>query len=261
AAFAEENKAFLEKKPTGKELVRWKYQRYMRNYLRCVAGVDRNVGRVLDRLDERGLSKNTIVVYCADQGFYLGEHGWFDKRWAYEESLKMPLIVRWPGKVKPGTRAKAMVQNIDYAPTFLEAAGVKTSWKTDGISLMPLLTGDGSVPGGWRDTLYYRYMDGGHGVARHSAIRTNDWKLLYFDSPRNAAEEKSRWELFDLKNDPKEMRNVVADPKHAERLAAMKKRYETTKKFYGDTDETVWRRQTKRYREDSYIRKPRRRRR
>ena len=129
AAFEKENTAFIANPPAGKELVRWKYQRYMKNYLRCVAGVDRNVGRVLDKLDALNLKENTIVVYCADQGFYLGEHGWFDKRWAYEESLKMPLIVRWPGKVAPGSRSKAMVQNIDYAPTFLEAAGVKTDWK------------------------------------------------------------------------------------------------------------------------------------
>jgi len=116
-AFAEENAAFKANPPTGKALVRWKYQRYMKNYLRCVAGVDRNVGRVLARLDALNLTENTVVVYCADQGFYLGEHGWFDKRWAYEESMKMPLIVRWPGRVKAGSRCEAMVQNIDYAPT------------------------------------------------------------------------------------------------------------------------------------------------
>ena len=212
AAFEEENAAFLANPPTGKALVRWKYQRYMKNYLRCVAGVDRNVGRVLARLDEAGLSKNTIVVYCADQGFYLGEHGWFDKRWAYEESLKMPLIVRWPGKVKAGTRCAAMVQNIDYAPTLLEAAGIPTDWNVHGISLMPLLTQGGATPKGWRDTIYYRYVDGGHGVAQHSAVRTDDFKLLYFDRPRSEAEEASRWELFDLKNDPQEMKKPCRRP-------------------------------------------------
>lgn len=260
AAFEEENEAFLANPPTGKDLVRWKFQRYMKNYLRCVAGVDRNVGRVLDQLDAAGLSENTIVVYCADQGFYLGEHGWFDKRWAYEESLKMPLIVRWPGKVKPGTRCQAMVQNIDYAPTLLEAAGLQTNWDVHGISLMPLLTEGGTTPKGWRDTIYYRYIDGGHGVAQHSAIRTDDFKLLYFDNPRNEAEEKSRWELFDLKNDPQEMNNLANDPAHAERLQSMQARFQATREFYGDTDESVWQRGSfQRYAPDTYIRPPRRR--
>ncbi|MFT5302369.1 MAG: arylsulfatase A-like enzyme [Mariniblastus sp.] len=257
AAFEQENAAFLANPPTGKELVRWKYQRYMKNYLRCVAGVDRNVGRVLEQLDKAGLSKNTIVVYCADQGFYLGEHGWFDKRWAYEESLKMPLIVRWPDKVKPGTRCAAMVQNIDYAPTFLEAAGIKTDWDIHGISLMPLLSKGGATPQDWRKTIYYRYMDGGHGVAQHSAIRTDGFKLLHFDRPRNEAEEKSRWELFDLKNDPQEMTNLATDTAHAEKFKSMQARFQTTREFYGDTDESVWQRGAgKRYAPEAYIRPP-----
>ncbi len=260
AAFAEENAAFLANPPTGKDLVRWKYQRYMQNYLRCVAGVDRNVGRVLDELDKAGLSDNTIVVYCADQGFYLGEHGWFDKRWAYEESLKMPLIVRWPGKVKPGTRCAAMVQNIDYAPTFLEAAGVSLDWDVHGISLMPLLTSGGATPDGWRDTIYYRYIDGGHGVAQHSAIRTNDFKLLYFDRPRSEAEEKSRWELFDLENDPQEMTNLATDAAYAVKLKSMQDRFQATRELYDDTDESVWQPGAgKRYPPETYIRPPRRR--
>ena len=259
AAFQEENEEFLNNPPTGKDLVRWKYQRYMKNYLRCVAGVDRNVGRVLDQIDSAGLTENTIVVYCADQGFYLGEHGWFDKRWAYEESLKMPLIVRWPGKVQPGTRCQAMVQNIDYAPTFLEMAGMQPDWDVHGISLMPLLTQGGKTPDGWRDTIYYRYMDGGHGVAQHSAIRTKDFKLLYFDRPRNEAEENSRWELFDLNNDPQEMNNLATKSAYAKTLESMQSRFESTRKFYDDLDESVWQRGPgQRYAPDSYIRKPRR---
>lgn len=262
AAFAEENTAFLENPPVGSELVRWKYQRYMKNYLRCVAGVDRSVGRVLDKLDELHLSDNTIVVYCADQGFYLGEHGWFDKRWAYEESLKMPLIVRWPGKVRPGARCSAMVQNIDYAPTLLEAAGVQIDWQVHGISLMPLLMNAGDPPRNWRSTIYYRYIDGGHGVAQHSAIRTNTYKLLHFDSPRNEAEKESLWELYDLAADPNEMTNLATAPTHAAKLAAMKKLYQTTKEFYGDTDESVWtNRRTTPFAPTDYIRRrsPRRR--
>ncbi len=261
-AFKKENVAFLKNPPTGKELVRWKYQRYMKNYLRCVAGVDRNVGRVLDQLDKAGLSKNTIVVYCADQGFYLGEHGWFDKRWAYEESLKMPLIVRWPGKVKAGTRCAAMVQNIDYAPTLLAATGMSTDWDVHGISLMPLLTSGGATPKGWRDTIYYRYIDGGHGVAQHSAIRTNDFKLLYFDRPRSEAEAQSRWELFDLKNDPQEMTNLATNAAHAAKLKSMQARFQKTREFYADTNEDVWSRGAgKQYPPETYIRKPRKRKR
>lgn len=258
AAFAEENAAFKANPPTGKALVRWKYQRYMKNYLRCVAGVDRNVGRVLARLDALNLAENTVVVYCADQGFYLGEHGWFDKRWAYEESMKMPLIVRWPGRVKAGSRCKAMVQNIDYAPTLLAAAGLQPDWDVHGISLMPLLTTGGVTPDNWRDTLYYRYIDGGHSVPQHSAIRTNDFKLLYFDHPRNEAEEKSRWELFSMKRDPQEMTNLATDPQYGSKLAAMKARFWQTRKFYDDTDESVWGRgRTKRFRDEDYIRQRR----
>lgn len=257
AAFEAENAAFRADPPTGKALVRWKYQRYMRNYLRCVAGVDRNVGRVLGRLDSLGLTGKTITVYCADQGFYLGEHGWFDKRWAYEESMRMPLIVRWPGVVKPGSRCAAMVQNIDYAPTLLAATGVEPGWKMHGISLMPLLRGGGATPPDWRDTLYYRYIDGGHGVAQHSAIRTNEFKLLYFDRPRSEAERQSRWELFDLKKDPREMSNLASNPEYATRLEALKERFWKTRTFYDDTDESVWSRRTKRYRPESYIRQRR----
>ena len=240
AAFEEDNKAFLANPPQGKDLVRWKYQRYMKNYLRCVAGVDRNVGRVLDRLEEMGLAENTMVVYCADQGFYLGEHGWFDKRWAYEESMKMPLIMRWPGKVQPGTRTKAMVQNIDYAPTFLDVAGLKPDWEVHGISFLPILTNGGVQPDNWRETLYYRYVDGGHGVAKHSAIRTDRYKLLYFDSPRTPVEEQSRWELFDLTQDPQEMNNLAMNASYASKLEVMKSRFWETRQHYGDTDDSIW---------------------
>lgn len=260
AAFESENAAFLANPPTGKDLVRWKYQRYMKNYLRCVAGVDRNVGRVLDKLEALKLSENTIVVYCADQGFYLGEHGWFDKRWAYEESLKMPLIVRWPGKVKAGSRSKAMVQNIDYAPTLLEAAGTKTDWEVHGISLMPLLSNGGVTPEDWRKTIYYRYIDGGHGVAQHSAIRTNTHKLLHFDQPRNAAEKANRWELYNLKNDPQEMTNLASDAKHSAKLESMKKLFRDTKKHYDDTDENIWlNRKAHHFAPEDYLRPPKRR--
>lgn len=256
AAFEEENQAFLADPPTGKALVRWKFQRYMKNYLRCVAGVDRSVGRLLDRLDELGLSENTLVVYCADQGFYLGEHGWFDKRWAYEESMRMPLIMRWPGKIKAGARSEAMVQNIDYASTFLAAAGQEPDWEPDGISLMPLMLGAGVQPEDWRETLYYRYVDTGHGVAKHSAIRTDEFKMLYFDAPRNEAEAEQRFELYDLTRDPKEMHNLIADPAYAKRVASMKERFWETRAKYGDTDDGVWKvGGGNRFARDAYIRK------
>jgi len=255
AAFEVENADFQQRKLQGKELVRWKYQRYMKNYLRCVAGVDRNVGRVLDRLDELNLTENTIVVYAADQGFYLGEHGWFDKRWAYEESMRMPFIVRWPGKVKAGERCEAMVQNIDYAPTLLAAVGQTPSWDVHGVSLLPLLTGGGKKPRDWRDTLYYRYIDLGHGVAAHSAIRTPEFKLLHFDRPRNEQEEQHRWELYDLQNDPTEMNNLAELPEHKNALAAMQKRFEQTRVQYGDTDESTWRpKRGRRFSPDAYFR-------
>ncbi|MCA9215264.1 MAG: sulfatase [Planctomycetales bacterium] len=258
-AFEVENAAFQRQNPTGKDLVRWKYQRYMKNYLRCVAGVDRNVGRVLDRLDELELTKSTIVVYAADQGFYLGEHGWFDKRWAYEESMRMPFIVRWPGKVKPNTRCDAMVQNIDYAPTLLAAAGLTPDWNVHGVSLMPLLTSGGVAPQNWRDILYYRYVDRGHGVAAHSAIRTKQHKLLFYDQPRNEQEKAHRWELFDLNNDPTEMRNLAELSEHQETLEKLKLRFQQTREFYGDTDETVWQPgRGRQFNRDDYIR-PRRR--
>lgn len=259
-AFEAENKAFRENPPLGKDLVRWKYQRYMRNYLSCVAGVDRNVGRVLDRLDALQLSEHTLVVYSADQGFYLGEHGWFDKRWAYEESLKMPLIMRWPGKIKAGTCSQALVQNIDYAPTLLEVAGLKPQWSVHGTSLLPILSGKGMVPDDWRKAIYYRYMDAGHGVPRHRAVRTLGHKLIYFDQPRNAAEEENRWELFDMARDPQEMRNVATDQAYASILKAMKAQLRDLITLYDDTDESVWVRGPGRVYPNELLLRPRRQR-
>ena len=151
-----------------------------------------------------------------------------------------------------------MVQNIDYAPTFLAMAGLEPDWQVHGVSLMPLLTGGGATPADWRDTLYYRYIDGGHGVAQHSAIRTNEYKLLYFDHPRNDAEEQSRWELYDVKKDPQDMTNLAFFPQYQSQLAAMKDLFWKTRTFYDDTDESVWQRgATKRYRPEDYIRQRR----
>ena len=208
-AFASTNRAFQAANPKGKDRVRLKYQRYMKNYLRAVRGVDRSVGRLLDYLDASGLADNTIVVYSSDQGFYLGEHGWYDKRWAYEPSLEMPLIVRWPGVTPRGTVVDALVQNLDYAPTFLEAAGLAIPDDIQGRSLVRLLHGD--VPTGWRESIYYHYHAHPdiHNVARHQCVRTSTHKLIRFY-------QTDEWELYDLESDPKEMHNVYGKPAYRE---------------------------------------------
>lgn len=214
AAYGPKNKAFLANRPQGKDLVRWKYQRYIKDYLRCIASVDDNVGRLLDYLDEANLSANTIVVYSSDQGFYLGEHGWYDKRWMYEESFRMPFVVKWPGLTRRGARSSALVQNIDFGPTFLDAAGVKRPESMQGVSLRPLM--NGTVPSNWRRSLYYHYYEKGeHNVPRHEGVRTERYKLIHFY-------DVDQWELYDLAEDPHEMRSVYDDPAYREIAAALK---------------------------------------
>jgi arylsulfatase A-like enzyme len=204
-------------KPTGAARTHWNYQAYIKDYLRCIKSVDDNVGRVRDYLKQAGLEKNTIVIYSSDQGFYLGEHGWFDKRWMYEESFRMPLIVDWPGVTKPGTSISELVQNIDYAPTFLAMAGVPAPGEMQGVSLVPLLKGE--TPKDWRTDLYYHYYDGPgeHGVAVHEGVRTARYTLIHFYRAGD-------WELFDLEKDPQELRNVARDPGYAKVLEEMKQR-------------------------------------
>jgi len=214
AAFSSENNAFREAMAdmSDEDIVRWKYQRYIKNYLRCVAGVDRNVGRVLDWLDENPeLAANTIVIYSSDQGFYLGDHGMYDKRWMYEESFAMPLIVRWPGHIPAGVENHELVQNIDYAPTFLDLAGVEADEPMHGMSLVPLLEGDDQLPG--RDALYYHYYESRatHRVAAHYGIATDRYKLIHYYEP-----EWDYWELMDLEEDPDELQSVYDDPRYAE---------------------------------------------
>jgi arylsulfatase A-like enzyme len=189
----------------GKELVRWKYQRYMRDYLACVQSVDDNVGRLLDFLKESGLEQDTIVVYTSDQGFFLGEHGMYDKRFMYEESLRMPFLVRWPAAIRPGSLADAIALNVDFAPTFLEAAGVAAPASMQGRSLLPVLRGE--TPADWRTAMYYRYYHdpGHHNTRAHYGVRTATHKLIHFWT-------KGQWELFDLRTDPAELRNVYGQP-------------------------------------------------
>jgi len=233
AAFEKVNSEFAAHPLTGTDLAHWKYQRYLTDYLRCVDCVDANVGRILDYLKASGLDQNTIVVYSSDQGFYLGEHGWFDKRWMYEESFRMPLLVRWPGVVKPGTAVKQLTQNIDFAPTFLEAAGLPAPAEIQGKSLVPLLKGE-KVP--WRDALYYHYYDGPgeHGVAKHYGVRTERYKLIRFYAPAD-----NTWELYDLEKDPKEMKSVYNEPAYAAIREQLTKRLEELKQQYANPIHTV----------------------
>ena len=194
---------FKARNLTGNELAEWKFQQYMRDYLRVITSVDRNVGTVLDYLEKEGLLDNTMIVYTSDQGFYMGEHGWFDKRFMYEESFRTPLLVRLPGGKKGDV--SQLVQNIDYAPTFLELAGVEVPEEMHGESFLPLLKGKKPE---WRDALYYHFYEypAEHAVKRHYGVRDNRYKLIHFYNDIDA------WELYDLKNDPNELNNLYGKP-------------------------------------------------
>ena len=213
----------------GDALVRWKYQRYMQDYLGCIAAVDRGLGRVLDWLDESGLAASTVVAYSSDQGFYLGEHGWYDKRWMYEESLRMPLLVRWPGVVAPGSRCERLVQNIDFAPTFLELAGADPAPGMHGESFVSLLRGED--PPGWRESVYYHYYEfpAVHMVNRHYGVRTERYKLIHYY-------QLDEWELFDLERDPDELTSVHADPEYAEVRSDLGRELRRLQLRYGEED-------------------------
>lgn len=234
-AYGDENAAFLEslkKDMSDEELTRWKYQRYIKNYLRCIRGVDENIGRLLEYLDKSGLAKNTIVIYASDQGFYLGEHGWYDKRWMFEESLSMPFIIRWPGVVKPGVRTKTMIQNIDYAPTFLEVAGAHIPNDIQGKSLLPILKNEGKAPTDWRSAIYYEYSgEYTHSVAAHDGVRNDRYKLMHFPDTK-------KWMLFDLEKDPQEMKNIIAEKEYETVLKDMRGLYDSLRKQYQVTTST-----------------------
>jgi arylsulfatase A-like enzyme len=224
-AYDAENEAFRKANLQGQDLVRWKYQRYIKDYLRCVDSVDENVGRVLKFLDDEKLADNTIVVYASDQGFYLGEHGWFDKRWIYEQSVKTPFLVRWPKVAKPGSVNESVVANLDFGATLLEAAGVAVPGDMQGRSVVPLLKGES--PADWRTSFYYHYYEfpGPHAVRKHYGVVERRYKLVHFYEP-----DVNEWEMYDLQADPKELRSVFADPKYAKeraRLEAELKRLRT----------------------------------
>ncbi|RYU11809.1 sulfatase [Nocardioides iriomotensis] len=203
---------------------RWALDRYLADYLRCVVAVDEGVGRLLDHLDARGEADDTVVVYTSDQGFFLGEHGWYDKRFMYRESLESPFVVRYPRLVPPGSSSDALVLNVDFAQTFLDLAGVAALPRMQGRSLVPLLRGDDPETVGWRTETYYRYwehLDGIHHVAAHRGIRTRDRKLVHYygsgcGQPGASTQEiPAEWELFDLERDPEELRSVYDDPAYA----------------------------------------------
>lgn len=234
AHYDEVRREYREKKPTGKALIEWKYQRYMKDYLRSVVSVDENIGRVLDYLEEEGLDKNTLIVYTSDQGFYLGEHGWYDKRFMYEESLRMPLVARYPAAVPVGQATGAMVLNLDFAPTLLDYAGIEIPAEMQGRSLRPIM--EGEEPDDWRQAMYYHYYEyphGWHDVKRHYGIRTGRYKLIHFYHDIDA------WELYDLQEDPNEVNNVIDDPSKQELVAQLKSQLDslrTALKVPEDTD-------------------------
>ena len=188
--------------------------------------MDENIGRMLDFLDKSKLSENTIVIYSSDQGFWLGEHGWFDKRWMYEESLHTPLLVRWPNKIKPSSKNELLVSNLDFAPTFMELAGAKPTKDMQGESLLPIFKGN--IPKDWRKTHYYHYYEaGGHGVPIHYGVTDGQRKLIRF--PDNTL---NTWEFFDLQKDPMEMKNLYADKSYRSNIQSMKKELQRLRKQY-----------------------------
>ena len=230
AAYEPDNQKFIADMKAGKlsekEITRWKYQRYMKDYLLSIRSMDEGIGNILDYLDKTGLAKNTIVIYSSDQGFYLGEHGWYDKRWMFEESLQMPFVIRWPGTIKPGSTSTALIQNIDYASTFLDICGAEIPDDLQGRSLVPVLKGSGKTPEDWRKGVYYAYSgESTHSVAAHDGIRTEDFTAFYIPKTKE-------WQLFDLKKDPQQMKSVHKDPAYATRLSDLQRQYADLKNQY-----------------------------
>lgn len=231
--YAARNVEFEKLRPVGRALTKWKYQQYLKDYLRCVKSVDDNIGRILEELKKEGIDDQTIVIYSSDQGFFNGEHGWFDKRWIYDESLHMPFIIRWPGVVKPGTRFTEFIQNIDYAPTFVEMAGGTIPEGLHGRSLVPILRGES--PPDWRKSVYYHYYgatygEATHGVAAHYGVRTDRYTLAHFY-------RKDEWELYDNEKDPAQVQNVFADPAYAPAIDELKAELTRLRELYQNSDD------------------------
>jgi arylsulfatase A-like enzyme len=223
AAYGSENQAVASL--TGEALTRWKYQRFIGDYMRAVAVLDESVGRVLDQLERSGIARNTLVVYASDQGFFLGDHGWFDKRWMYEESLRTPLLARWPGVIAPGSINRDLVMNLDLAQTFLDAGRVPAPASMQGASLVPLFRGQ--TPAGWRDAIYYQYFayPDWHMVQRQYGVRTDRYKLIHYY-------ELGEWELFDLRRDPEELNSVYDEPAYAPVVRQLETRLKQLREHY-----------------------------
>lgn len=223
------SQAFDDAHLTGEALLKWKYQRYLKDYLSTAKSLDRNVGRLLDYIDSHGLRNNTIVVYASDQGFYMGEHGWFDKRFMYEESLRTPFMMRYPGHIKPGSQVDGMVLNIDWGPTLLDMAGIKPAAAMQGQSFAPLVTGHAKDI---RDALYYHYYEfpQPHHVHPHFGLRTKRYKLIRFYGQLNS------WELYDLQADPQEMKNLIQDKKYAKLVKSLRAQLATLAARYQDQE-------------------------
>jgi arylsulfatase A-like enzyme len=233
AVYLPMNEEFRKAYPvmTEEDKMKWRYQRYMQDYLGCIAAIDENVGRLMNYLDEKDLAENTIVIYTSDQGFYLGEHGWFDKRFVYNESFRTPLLVKWPGITEEGSSSDVMVQNLDFAQTLLDAAGIDAPGDMQGESLVPLLRGDADD---WnRDAVYYHYYEypSVHMVKRHYAIITREYKLAHFYY------DVDEWELYDRLNDPHEMKNVYDDPAYADIVVRLKEELAELRVKYKDSEE------------------------
>ena len=209
----------------GEDLVRWKYQRYMEDYLRCIASVDDNFGRILDYLEKNDLADNTVILYASDQGFYLGEHGWFDKRFMYKESFYTPFMVRWPGVIEPGRRSDELVSNLDFAETFLDIAGAEVPGDMQGVSLTPLFKN--SLSEKWRESVYYNYYEfpAVHSVRRHEGVFDGRYKLIYFY-------DLEEWELYDMEIDPGEMKSEYDNPEYAKIVVRLKAELEKLKQQY-----------------------------
>lgn len=230
--YTPKNEAFKSSYPdlTDQEIAHWKYNRYIKDYLRTIQSIDDGVGELLDYLEEAGLAENTIIVYTSDQGFYLGEHGWFDKRFMYEESFRTPLLVRYPKEIKPGTIIDQLVQNLDFAPTLLDYAGIDAPDEMQGESFRDLVAGKTNE---WRDAVYYTYYEypSVHMVKRHYGVATERYKLIHFYY------DIDEWELYDLQTDPSEMKNLYNDPSYAEVQTTMHQKLNELREFYGDSDE------------------------
>ncbi len=223
------SKEFDRRRDTGEALLEWKYQRFLKDYLSVARSLDRNIGQLLDYLDKKGLAGNTVVIYASDQGFYLGEHGWFDKRWIYEESLRTPFVMRYPGVIRPGSRVSAITLNIDWGPTLLEIAGIKTPPDMQGTSFLPLVDGRGTT---WRKAMYYHYYEypQPHHVSPHFGIRTENWVLVRFYGPADF------WELYDLNKDPEELNNLYGKAEYSAMEKKLKDRLKALILQYDDKE-------------------------